>query len=167
MNTEPPAAPTQPTPPQPIDLNKHLHPDRLERYSFLWSEARLVIASLALFLGGVPPVLKFFPIPAFYGLIASLLTLSWIISGIAAGYLIYRWHMAHHTVFGGKDNKDTGAFLVLAVSGINLGLAGILSTNIGMSITSNRIVFLAVGILYLLAAYHLYTRWKVRGEKLF
>lgn len=167
MNGTPQNAPNPPVAPQPIDLNKHLHPDRLEQYSFLWSEARLVIAALALFLGGVPPVLKFFPIPAFYGLIASLLTLSWIISGVAAGYLIYRWHMAHHTVFGGKDTKDTGAFLVLAVSGINLGLAGILSTNIGMSIISNPIVFFAVGILYLLAAYHLYTRWKARGEKVF
>src|SRR3989344_2566175 len=32
--------------------------NNLERYSFLWSEVRLIIAALALFLGGVSPLLK-------------------------------------------------------------------------------------------------------------
>jgi len=150
-----------------VDIKEHTHPDKLERYSFIWSEVRLIIAAVALFLGGVPPVIKFLPIPQFYGLVSSLLTLSWIISGVAAAYLGYRWFNAHQTVLGGKDMKDTVAFFVMVVSGINLGLVGILGTNIGMRISTNKVVFIVVGLLYLVAAYHLFTRWKARGEKVF
>src|SRR3989344_6701391 len=109
-------------------------PAQLERYSFLWSQARLLIAAVALFIGGVPPVLAYNPIPGLYGLVSSLLTLSWIISGVAALYLAYRWNANHQMLFGGKAQRDTIAFFISVVSGINLGLTGVLGNNIGMSI---------------------------------
>src|SRR3989344_8325172 len=96
--------------------------NNLERYSFLWSEVRLIIAALALFLGGVSPLLKL-GLPS--GLASSLLTLSWIISGVAAVYLLYRRHKTK-LLLGGKDKWDAVAFFVMVVSGINLGLVGLL-----------------------------------------
>lgn len=150
-----------------MTFQEHTTPEKLERYSFLWSEARLVIASIALFLGGVPPVKALNPIPAFYGLISSLLTLAWIISGVAAGYLLYRWHTGGKTLFHEKRQHDTLAFFVMVVSGLNLGLAGLISTNIGMSISSSRLIFTVVGVIYLMAAYYLYKRWNASGQKIF
>ena len=142
-------------------------PAQLERYSFLWSQARLLIAAVALFIGGVPPVLAYNPIPGLYGLVSSLLTLSWIISGVAALYLAYRWNANHQMLFGGKAQRDTIAFFISVVSGINLGLTGVLGNNIGMSITSNQFVFIIVGLLYLATAYHLQQRWNTSGQKIF
>jgi hypothetical protein len=141
--------------------NKHLHPDSLELYSFWWSEARLLIAALALFLGGVPPIYMLLPSAATGGLVKLGLTLAWVISGAAAAYLAYRWHTGGQKVFGGKDTKDLAAFFVMIVSGFNLGITGLVGTNIGMSISSNRVVFAIVGVLYLAAAYWL---WKRRNE---
>ena len=150
-----------------MTFQEHTTPEKLERYSFLWSEARLVIASVALFLGGVPPVMALNPIPAFYNLISSLLTLCWIVSGVAAGYLLYRWHTGGKTLFHEKRQHDTIAFFVMVVSGLNLGLAGLISTNIGMSISSNRLILTIVGALYLIAAYYLHKRWHASGQKMF
>lgn len=149
-----------------MNLEEHTRPDRLERYSFLWSEVRLLIAAVALFIGGVPPVLKFLPIPALYGLVGSLLTLAWIISGIASAYLLWRWYKTR-TLFGGKETLDTVAFFVMVVSGFNLGITGLLGTNIGMSISSNYVAFIIVGLLYLAAAYHLFRRFKAFGQRVF
>ena len=64
----------------------------LERNSFLWSEVRLIIAAVALFLGGLPPIYLVLPIPALFGFVRILLVLAWIVSGVASGYLLYRWH---------------------------------------------------------------------------
>jgi len=150
-----------------MDIQAHTQPDKLERYSFLWSEARLLIAAVALFLGGIPPVLKFNPFPALYSTLSSLLTLAWIISGLAAAYLFYRWNTGGKKVLGGTDTKDIAAFFIMIISGFNLGLTGLLGRNIGMSISSNYTIFALVGILYLLAAWHLWKRWKTQGEKLF
>lgn len=150
-----------------MDIKEHTHPDKLERYSFLWSEARLVVAAVALLLGGYPPVLYFLAFSPLYGIVSLLLKLAWIISGVAAGYLLYRWYTGGQKIFGGSDMKDNVAFFVSVISGINLGIVGILGKNIGMSMTSNYIVFVIVALLYLAAAYHLYTRWKAKGEKLF
>ena len=149
-----------------MNLEEHTRPDTLERYSFLWSEARLVIAAVALFLGGVPPALKFLPIPALYGLVGSLLTLAWIISGVASAYLLWRWYKTR-TLFGAKETLDTAAFFVMAVSGLNLGITGLFGTNIGMSISSNYVVFFVVGLLYLATAYHLFRRFQVHGQRVF
>ena len=147
-----------------MDIKKHTHPDQLEKYAFLWSEARLPIAAVALFLGGVSPIIKIF---AYSNFISALLSLSWIISGVASVYLLYMWYTKGMKLFGGTDHRDAGAFFISVVSGINLGLVGILGINIGMSISSNSLVFFIVGIVYLVSALHLFMRWNESGKKLF
>jgi hypothetical protein len=139
----------------------------LERYSFLWSEARLIVAAVALFMGGVPPVLAFLPIPAIYVLLTAGLKLAWIISGLASAYLLYRWNRNNMMVFGGKKQADTVAFLVSAVSGVNLGITGLIGINIGMTISSFYPIFIVVAILYLGSSVYLYRRWDESGKKLF
>ncbi len=142
------------------------NPKDLERYSFLWSEARLLIGAVALLIGGVPPLYLIAPTSLFatarFGLIVC-----WIISGLTALYLLFQWWKNGQKVFGKKDVKDTIAFLVLVLSGINLGLTGVLGKNIGMTILSGRFVFFITAAVYLYVAYHLYSRWKAHGERLF
>lgn len=150
-----------------MNIQEHATPQKLERYSFLWSEARLLIAAIALFIGGIPPAVAWNPVPSLYGIIGSLLTLAWIISGVAAAYLIYRWYTGGQRLFGGKVPLDTGAFFVMVVSGFNLGLAGLMGSNIGMSISSNQLVFYIIGALYIVSAVYLYRRWNANGQKLF
>lgn len=145
-----------------------MKPATLERYSFLWSEARLIVAAAALFLGGVPPLRLVFPLMVSgYDYAGLLLTIGWIVSGVASLYLAYRWYAGGMVLFGKKDQKDMIAFLVSVVSGLNLGIVGLLGFNIGMSILSNYIVFVAVGVAYLVSAYYLYTRWNANGKKIF
>ena len=150
-----------------MDLTQHIKPANLERYSFLWSLARLMIAAVALFLGGVPPILKFNPRPTNDTAIHALLTLSWLISGAASGYLLFRWYAHKKILFGSRVPNDATAFFIMIISGLNLGLAGAFGKNIGMSITHNRIIYSIVGILYLMIAYYLYQRWKDAGQKIF
>ena len=150
-----------------MNLKHHTHPDNLERYAFLWSEVRLVIAAIALFIGGIPPVLYFLPGVGSFGLVNLALKLAWIISGVSAAYLFYRWLHAGQKLFGHSNMKDTAAFVVMVVSGINLGLVGLIGNNIGMSISSSYAVFVITAVVYLVSAYHLYTRWKAHGRKLF
>ncbi len=149
-----------------MNENEHLKPHMLERYSFLWSEARLIIAAIALFIGGYPPILKITPF-FLYGLVSSLLTIAWIISGIVSGYLLYRWTKNNQMLFGGKAQMDTVAFFVNIISGFNLGIAGLIGLNIGMSISSNYLLFSLVAVIYLLSAFHLFKRWKASEEKIF
>lgn len=149
-----------------MSLHHHTRPDALERYAFLWSEARLLIAALAFLIGGVPPIYLIAP-SSLFAIARTGLLACWIISGIASLYLLYRWWVGGQKVFGKKDPKDTIAFLLMALSGINLGLAGLLSKNIGMTILSGRLVFFVTAAAYLFIAYHLYNRWKASGEKLF
>jgi hypothetical protein len=146
-----------------MDMNEHTQPHNLEKYSFLWSEARLVIAAGALLLGGIPP-LTYLPLPS--GLMGTVLTLSWLISGAASIYLLYRWNTGGRLLFGGKDTKDTVAFFVMAITGINLGLVPFMG-NIGMSISSNYIIFVLAAVVYLAAAVYLHRRWKAFGSKIF
>lgn len=146
-----------------MDINQFTQPAQMERNSFMWSQARLVIAAVALFAGGVPPVVYLIK----GGGVWSLLRICWIISGVASGYLGYRWLNNRQHVFGGKEKYDTIAFLVGVISGLNLGWAGLAGNNIGMSITSNHIVFYIVGALYLLAAYQLQQRFRAHGHKIF
>ncbi len=150
-----------------MDIKEHTTPEKLEYYSFLWSEVRLVIAAVALFIGGTPPILLLVPVASLYGLMYLGLKLAWIVSGVAAAYLAYRWYEGGQKLFGGKDTKDTVAFLVSVVSGINLGLVGFLGQNIGMSLVSGQLVFLLTGAVYLAAAGYLYMRWNAHGKKLF
>lgn len=143
-----------------------MNPHKLERYAFLWSEARLIVAAVALLIGGVPPVYLIAP-ASLFGIARTGLLAAWIISGIAALYLVYRWWNHGQKVFGGKNTHDMLAFAVLALSGINLGLTGVMSKNIGMTILHGRFVFFVTAAIYLAAAYHLYNRWKKSGERLF
>jgi hypothetical protein len=150
-----------------MKLKKYTKPDQLERYSFLWSEARLVIAAIALFSGGVPVVYLIFPASGLYRILSPFLTLTWLISGLASGYLLYRWNDNKQRLFRGKKNIDTGAFFVSVVSGINLGIAGLLGTNVGMAISSNRFILTVVALLYLAAAIYLFMRWNASKRKIF
>jgi hypothetical protein len=138
-------------------------PASLERNAFLWSEVRLVVAALALFLGGVPPITLVFGGSSAYG----LLKLAWLISGVASAYLGYRWYQSDWRVTGRKDRADQVAMGVSVISGINLGLVGLLGTNLGMSIASGQVIFVIVGAGYLWSAWQLWTRWKAAGEHLF
>ena len=142
-----------------MNIQEHTSAENIEKYSFLWSEARLVIAAVALFIGGQPPLLKI--LPGAYG----LLGLFWLVSGVAAGYLLYRWFKVR-TLFGAKEKLDLYAFFVMVVSGINLGLTPLVG-NIGMSLLYNKLVFLVVGVLYLASAYHLYRRWLANNKRIF
>lgn len=142
-------------------------PHKMEKNSFLWAEARLVIAALSLLIGGYPIIWYILPVVGLYGLISTLLTICWLVSGLTSGYLLYRWYEGGQKVFGGKKQADVAAFLVAGVSGINLGLAGLFKKNIGMSILSGRLIFAVVGLLYLWTAYHLYQRWNEHGRKMF
>lgn len=148
-------------------MSQRTDPETLERYSFLWSEARLVVAALALLIGGIPPVIAYNPIPGLNGVVRLLLIAAWILSGIAAAYLLYRWNAGHRVIFGAKRNLDTIAFFVMIVSGLNLGFAGLLGKNIGMSIVSGRGVFALLALIYLASAGYLFRRWKEHGKKIF
>ena len=139
----------------------------LETYSFWWSEARLILGAIALLLGGVPVVLAILPISGLYSLAGSLLTLAWIISGVASGYMLYRFWTGGKMIFGGRKQRDIIAFLVSIITGFNLGITGFLGTNIGMSLSSNRIVFTLAAVVYVIAAAHLYRRWNASGKKIF
>ncbi|PIS05321.1 MAG: hypothetical protein COT81_01720 [Candidatus Buchananbacteria bacterium CG10_big_fil_rev_8_21_14_0_10_42_9] len=149
-----------------MDFKKHTTQDRLDYYSFIWSQARLIIAAVALFLGGIPPFVRFSP-SGLASTIFSLHTVAYLISGVAAVYLVYRWSQNKQRLFGGKNQKDTIAFFVSVISGINLGLVGLLGTNVGMSITSSKTAFVITGIIYLVAMLYLQQRWKAHGQKLF
>lgn len=149
-----------------MDIEKYTRPSELLKYSFLWSITRLVIAALALFLGGIPPIYKIIQYGAYGGIFDLLLKLCWIISGVASVYLLYEWTSRGQMLFRAKKQEDLILFLVMIVSGINLGLVSIIGKNIGMSILSNRIIFIAVGLLYLYVAYDLFTKWQKNGNKL-
>lgn len=150
-----------------VTVETFFKPTELERNSFLWSMARLIIAAVALFIGGVPPVYYVVRTPALWGLVGSLLKLCWVISGLASAYLAYQWNARGRKVFGGTHRKDVVAFWVMVVSGFNLGVAGLLGTNVGMTLSSNRLLFIIVGALYLWAGWHLWQRFENYGRRLF
>jgi hypothetical protein len=150
-----------------MNLKEYSQPSQLERYSFLWSQARLVVAAVALFLGGVPVLQVILPYSLYYSVGGVVLTLSWIVSGVASGYMLYRWFSGRKMIFGGNAPLDTAAFFVSVVSGINLGLAGFTGSNIGMSMFSGRFIFAVVALVYLASAYHLFRRWSASGQKVF
>jgi len=151
-----------------MDFKEYTHQNKLERYAFLWSEARLLIASVALFLGGIPVLIFIIrTIPFIASILGLVLTLSWIISGVASAYLLYKWLMGGRILFGGKARLDTVAFLVSVISGLNLGIVGLFGTNVGMNILSNRAIFAITALIYIASAYHLHKRWKEKGENMF
>lgn len=149
-----------------MNFKEQTTPEALERNSFLWSEARLIVAALALFMGGVPPIMALSSVPGFYPLLRLILSLSWLISGVASGYLLYRWNLNNRMLFGTTTTRDTAAFFISIISGINLGLTGLLGMNIGMAISSNKFIFIIVALMYLISAWHLYQRWNASGKKI-
>lgn len=141
--------------------------ENLEKYSFLWSEARLVLAAVALAAGGIPFLRLIVPWFMFFGLVSLILTLAWIISGAASAYLAYRWYNSGQKVFGGKGTMDLVAFFVSVISGLNLGVVGLTGRNIGMSLIYSRIIFGITVLVYLATAMYLYKRWNENHKKLF
>ncbi|MCA9364158.1 hypothetical protein KC727_02975 [Candidatus Kaiserbacteria bacterium] len=150
-----------------MEIKEHTTPDRLEYYAFMWSLARLVIAALSLFFGATPIA---YHLLGFSGT-ATLLPLFWLISGAAAVYLGYRWHVGGQKLFGRTDQKERIAFLVMAITGINLGLVSITGTNFGMGLIYNmpiaQIFFVITAALYLYVAWQLWTAWNANGKQLF
>ena len=150
-----------------MSITKYLKPGKIEKYSFLWSEVRLIVAAVALFVGGVPFIYFVFPSTSSVGLFGTLLTLSWIASGLASAYLGFRWFTRSKTLIGKKNKKDLYAFMVSVVSGLNLGITGLFKINPGMSVSTSQIAFIVFGIIYIASALHLYRRWRESGKKLF
>jgi hypothetical protein len=152
-----------------MNINEHTTPERLERYAFLWSLARMVIAAVSLFFGAVPVAYR---LGGASGLTASLMPLFWLISGAAAIYLLYIWYQSGMKLFGKDDPKDKTAFLVMCITGINLGYAAI-GSNIGINLTYAISIHLGAlllkltAIAYLVVAYYLWQRWGASGERLF
>lgn len=144
----------------------HTSPEKLTRYSFFWSEARLVIAAVSLIFGATPIVYTIAP----FSFIIQLIMLAWIISGLASLYLLYRWFSDGWKVFGGKNKTDIVAFAIMVISGINLGIAGLALGNIGMKLTPPAVftvVMIITGLVYLWTAYHLWRRWSATNGALF
>jgi len=150
-----------------MNTEEFTNKNNLERFSFLWSQARLVIAAAALFLGGIPVLSFVLRAVSLYGIVSAILTISWIISGAASLYLLYMWNKEGRKLFGGRSRYDTLLFLVSVISGVNLGLAGLLRTNVGLTISSNRAVLMVVGLIYLYSAWHLQKRWNSSDKKIF
>jgi hypothetical protein len=149
-----------------MNINEHTTPEKLIRYAFLWSLARMMIASLSLFLSATPIAYRFLGSSAY-----SLLPLFWLISGAASVYLVYVWYARGQKLFGGNDPKDRIAFFILVVTGINLGFAALSYGNIGMNIVWGMpiadIIYKLTAIVYIIAAYYLFKRWKEHHEQLF
>ena len=144
-----------------MDIKEHTTPKNLFKYAFMWNQVRLVVAAASLIVGGFPVALRIFS--SSNSMVGSLLTLSWIISGVAALYLLYMWFQSGKKLWGGSERTDVAAFWVAIISGLHLGIAGILGTNIGMTVipsTFLTLVMLVAGVLYLWSAWHLYNRSK-------
>jgi hypothetical protein len=125
----------------------------------------MAIATLSLFMGASPIFMEMVG--------PGVMSLAWLISGASALYLGYRWYTGGKKVFGGNDKKDTIAFLIMVVTGINLGYTAI-DTNIGMNLVYpfgdedlSDIIFKATAVLYALVAFHLFKRWKASREQVF
>jgi hypothetical protein len=120
---------------------------------------------MSLFLGGVPAVYLLVP-ASMYSITTFALKLAWAISGVSAIHLLYRWYDSGQKIFSHKDHKDTLSFLLLIVSGLNLGFAGVFGVNLGMMIANGWILFV-MGVLYLLAAYQLWVSFKRNKNRVF
>ncbi len=148
-----------------MNAETSLSKGNLERYSFMWSLARMGIGALSLFFGATPILYTFVG--------GSVMSVAWLISGVASIYLGYQWYQGGRTLFGTKKTQDTVAFLLMVLTGINLGYAAI-GGNISMMFTYSvvsasvaSLVFKATALAYLGAGYYLYTRWKASAERMF
>ncbi len=142
------------------------HADTLTTLAFFWTLARLGISMVALVIGS-PPVLLFFSFAPAYGFAWLFLRLSWILSGVTAAYLLYRWFNAKGYVFDKATRKDMIALGIAIVSGLNLGVTGLIGTNPGLSVFSAYLFALVAAGAYAWTAHHLYQRFQQSGHKLF
>jgi hypothetical protein len=126
----------------------------------------MVIAAISLFFGAMPIAYKIIGLQA-----VSLVALAWLVSGVAAVYLGYLWHKGGQKVFGGDDKQIKILFIIMVVTGLNLGYVAIGNINLGMSFLYGMpiagIIFKATAVGYLYVAYTLWTKWKENGEALF
>lgn len=149
------------------EQNQQTAAERIEYYAFMWSMARMALAAIALLLGGMPLavyVSQLIDASFAYEIVRPLLSLSWILSGLAALYLLYRWSLNEYRIFNSTDRNKRIAIIVLIVSGINLSLTPILSKNIGISIAFGapfyQLILYAGAAVYLWVLFSLWTAWK-------
>ncbi len=106
-----------------MNFKHHTTPGKLEEYAFKWSQLRLIIAAVTLVISAPTPIVfELLSSSSSGGLISTLLTVCWLITGAASLYMLYRWNTSGQKVFGKRDPKDTVAFFISVVTGINLGL---------------------------------------------
>ena len=128
-----------------MDPKEHTTPAMLQRYAFLWMMACLALTALSLFFGATPIAFMILGSSAY-----SLLNLSWLISGIASAYLGYIWFKGDKTVFGTSDQKTKILFLIMVVTGLNIGLVAFLNQNILMNLVWGHV--------------HIYRRHFIQGS---
>jgi uncharacterized membrane protein YuzA (DUF378 family) len=143
----------------------HFHPDNLEKYSFYWLLASLSLTVLSLLLGGYPIAYKI--LGSSFPFLSLLLTISWILTGAAAVYLLYRWNKGGKRLFITKKQYDLPAFLIATITGLNIGIYGVISQNILMQIFMNSIFYTIGGVLYAVVVVYLWKRWQDSGQHLF
>ena len=134
----------------------YMNPANLVRYAFYWTMAQMAITVLALLMGGYPPV---FYILGYGSLVTLGLKLAWIMSGAAAAYLLYRCYKNKHKIFTKETPYDKPAFLFAIITGLNLGVVGLLNKNIAMMITSSGVIYNLVAVAYVVAIIYLWRRW--------
>lgn len=144
-----------------MDFSQH----NLIKYSFYWLMLLLLFSAGAMFLGARPPVTLIFGYSS--SAVWSILDICWIVSGVAAAYLVYQWQQHNRQVFGGRETKDRIAFWFMIVVGLNMGVAGIFGPNLFLNMFENKVVYVVAGGVCLIQAYHLWNRWRKSGEVLF
>lgn len=147
-----------------MDIASHTTSSNLQRYSFFILLALLVLSAGALFLGGRPPVTL---ITGNSSMAWSLLNVSWIVSGAAAVYLGYQWLQHNKQIFGDNDTKDTVAFGFMILSGLNIGILGVLNINLYFQLVAGYVAFIITGAASLACAGYVFKRWQESGETLF
>ena len=133
----------------------------LEKYAFMWNQARLVVAALSLIFGGFPLIYRLFSTST--PLVGPILTLFWIVSGVSAAYLLYLFVQGGKRLWGGKNRTDLIAFAIAVGSGLHLGITGLTGMNIGMRVLPYGVlplIMLVAGAAYLWAAFYLYKKQK-------
>ena len=147
-----------------MQMAELMQPHNLEKYSFYWLIASLALTVISLLMGGSPIAMTVF---GYGALVSLLLKISWILSGAAGGYLLYRWYTAERTLFGEKRNQDLAAFMVATITGVNIGIYGIIQQNILMMMFMASIFNTIGAVLYVVVVIYLWRRWQESGGNLF
>lgn len=144
-----------------MDIQEKIKSKSLLEWAFCWNQLRLIIAGATLLLAKQSPILLYLSIPLITPLAGQFMTLAWIVSGAAAGYLIYTWNKSDKTIFGSTDRKDMAAFWIATLSGIHLGIAGLTGMNIGFATVPYAIltpVMIIAAIAYFWSAFYLHSK---------